>query len=158
MTSFWYGALENMAKDLFNGDDTSVDRLQSLLSEGKMITGDPTVPLTSVETKIESAMYAYLIPQAWSLSNEEVYPFIVDSGFDCAADNPLSQYIDDEDAQTSWVCHENKLYYLMAAKGASRSCGPENNCGNLNFSPVPGLLDMDGVKFGGVTKENIVLG
>lgn len=46
-----------------------------------------------IQQVIMKATYGYLIPQAWSGSNEGFHPFILDLGSPNSSENPLVKYI-----------------------------------------------------------------
>ena len=115
----------------------------------------------SIQTIIEHAMFGMLIPQAWSLGNKGVTPFIMNSNKPCSAKNPFPKYMSNQVGEETYVCVDNTLYYLLSATGKSHDCiigiGAES-CTNNEFSTPPGLTSLDGKAYGGVTKDELVNG
>jgi hypothetical protein len=83
--------------DLFNGSDSSIILLTSLVSYGKMIEGvingtpktpDPTtaaggITLTSLTHDLAGAFFGCAIATVWPLA--VTYAFVLDSGYNCGS-------------------------------------------------------------------------
>lgn len=59
------------------------------------------------------------------------------------------------------VCHDGRAYYLVGATGSCHGGSPfedsdTKDCGA--FPPLPGVKDMDGKLWGGISREDIVFG
>lgn len=118
-----------------------------------------------IQKYIKQAIYAWLIPKAWSLSNEGFYPFILDSGEPCTAGNPapkLPKYLSDETADKTSVCYEGHAYYFVSASGKHRTCatGPGGIviCVANKFTALPGMEALDIGTYGEVSKTDLVIG
>jgi hypothetical protein len=115
-----------------------------------------------IQRYIEQAIYARLIPNAWSLSNEDYHPLILDSGEPCTDRNPLSKYLSDDTAETTSVCYEKHLYYFVSASGDFTRCeagpGGITHCVDRLFTALPGMAALDEGKFGKVTKADLING
>lgn len=85
--------------DLFSGSEESIDRLTTLISDGKLVSGksgpmpDPNEATTHGELvdSITKSLFAFAIPAIWSFSNR--HPFVIDSGYSCGAEYPLEKYM-----------------------------------------------------------------
>lgn len=156
---------------LFNGEDDNIDALYSIISDGKLISGggaeaSTTPPKTSeaeLEANIAKAFFAYAIPTGWTFSKH--YAFVIDSGYDCSASDPLGDYLDTDTMHATYGCYQNKLYYLASAQGDSQTCNEkcddhhcENVCTDSKFKAPPGLDTLDGKNFGGVSVHDLIQG
>lgn len=77
MVNIWQQTIDAVNAQMFNGSDASIDSLYSLISDGKMLSGNVAISDQDAKTAIEKTIYGYMIPQAWSLSNTNVSPFIM---------------------------------------------------------------------------------
>ena len=84
----------------------------------------------------------------------------------CGTQNPIEQYVSDEDGLASYVCYNGGLYYLL---GVTTGAGDSLNCNGgsdgtaisclPNTLPVlPGVDKLDGKAWGGVIKDDFVAG
>lgn len=148
-------------KWLFSGEDDAIDSLGNLILDGKMIEGKgssypPSTDTSSEqEAKIATAYYTYAIPAAWQAAGR--YPFVLDSGYDCGTEDPLGKYMLPDTQHASAGCYNGKLYYLASVAGESELCINEG-CADSYFPKLPGLDDLDGDAWGGVTKDDIIAG
>ncbi|KAJ5114021.1 hypothetical protein N7456_002555 [Penicillium angulare] len=173
----WKNSTEMASKALFNGSDSTTTLLTRMMSEGKLIEGssegnDDNEVMSGVEQEylIEKTFYAYVIPQVWQKSSQNV--FVVDTGHDCDDSNPISDYVSDDTADVTGVCFNDKRYYLVHLDGtASNSCQDEDGgntsgtsfCIPYKFSVPPGAdtlgttLDSESVTaWGGLEVLDIV--
>lgn len=156
---------------LFDGKDDSIRTLHAILDDGKLLSGggaeiQPSPPETSepeLENNIAKAFFAYAIPSAWTFSKH--YAFVIDSGYDCSAQDPLDDYLDADVMHATYGCVDNRLYYLAAPKGDSKTCHcvyTKNHCDkvcvNTHFEAPPGLESLDGKNFGGVSVQDLIQG
>ncbi|KAL2830488.1 hypothetical protein BDW59DRAFT_177834 [Aspergillus cavernicola] len=150
----WKNSTELASRALFNGSDTSNTLLKRMMKDGQWIEGSSggntaEVDLTEPDREylIEKSFYAYVIPQVWQKSGQNV--FVIDTGYECDEDddsNPVSDYVDDTTADTTRVCYQSKMYFLVHPNGdASNSCQDAGNasgtslCFPYTFSVPPGL-------------------
>lgn len=156
---------------LFDGKDDSIRTLHAILDDGKLLSGggaeiQPSPPETSepeLEKNIAKAFFAYAIRSAWTFSKH--YAFVIDSGYDCSAQDPLDDYLDADVMHATYGCVDNRLYYLAAPKGDSKTCHcvyTKNHCDkvcvNTHFEAPPGLESLDGTNFGGVSVQDLIQG
>ena len=111
--------------------------------------------LSSLQASITKAFFGYSIPAIWTVSGN--YPFIIDSGYDCSADNPITDYMTPETQQATYACHNNKLYYLATPTGDPQTCG-DDGCIDNTFSAPPGISWLDGTSFGGIRVSDLIIG
>ncbi|KAL5043915.1 hypothetical protein BDW71DRAFT_216052 [Aspergillus fruticulosus] len=148
----WKNSTEMASRALFNGSDSTITLLTRMMKDGKLIEGssagnEGADEITGDERKayIEKSFYAYVIPQVWQRSGQNV--FVIDTGgLECDDSNPVSDYLDDTTADTTKVCFQEKRYYLVHLNGdASNSCQDAGNasgtslCFPYKFSVPPGL-------------------
>ncbi|ROW15174.1 hypothetical protein VPNG_03014 [Cytospora leucostoma] len=131
----WEALTETAVNHLFNGSDASINTLTKLISNGRFIAGSANghatgsggstpgyAPATNTELEgnITTAFWSYTIP-----------------------------YLSDDTASATKACYNDKLYYLVAAKGYAEIC--EDTCVSLNFKEPAGLDKLDGTAYGGLT-------
>jgi len=70
----------------------------------------------TIEKYVLRALYSSLMPVAWSLSNEDIHPAVIDARVPCGSVNPKNvlQYTTKAIADSTWSCVNNKLYYLLS--------------------------------------------
>ncbi|OAQ63718.2 chitinase [Pochonia chlamydosporia 170] len=162
----WANLAEASVHNLFNGSDTSIGLLTSLISDGKFIQGKgrgaPASPSNAaLKAAIGKAFFAYAIPAIWAVSGTS--PFIIDSGFNCGVNDPIGGYMASDTMHRTWHCVDDKLYYLASPKGDAKSCvkpctGCADECKDNKFSAPPGIEWLDGSSFGQITLSDLVTG
>jgi hypothetical protein len=165
----WAQTVAAANKQIFSGSPESIEQLTQMIIDGRVLgeskgeVAKPT-PLEDLEIQkfVEQAIYASLIPKAWSMSNEEFRPVILDSGEPCTGENPLPEYMTDEVAEATSVCYQDRSYYFVSASGDFRRCdtspGGIISCTNQNFKALAGMKALDEGTFGDVTKTDLVIG
>ncbi|EIT73813.1 chitinase [Aspergillus oryzae 100-8] len=163
----WQNETERASQYLFSGTEDAISDLTKLIRDGQLIQGSlegnkPTVKMTAtdIQALIERAFYGYLIPRIWQSSGTRA--FVIDTNHACDGSNPISDYLDDIDAETAAVCFEDKLYYVAYPDGnAGDTCqlpGSTPVCVPLKFKVPPGLESLTGAydEYGGVVPADIV--
>ncbi|KAB8277072.1 hypothetical protein BDV30DRAFT_223672 [Aspergillus minisclerotigenes] len=163
----WQNETERASQYLFGGTEDAISDLTKLIRDGQLIQGSlegnkPTVKMTAtdIQALIERAFYGYLIPRIWQSSGTRA--FVIDTNHACDGSNPISDYLDDIDAETAAVCFEDKLYYVAYPDGnAGDTCqlpGSTPVCVPLKFKVPPGLEGLTGAydEYGGVVPADIV--
>jgi hypothetical protein len=157
-------ALSDTNTNLFNGSASSVADLYRLMDEGQVMESTSTSGDMDAQLALEQALYAVLIPYAWSLSNEDAHPVVIDTGYDCSDTYPsyFHDYIAEDTANTMAVCYNNALYYLLDARYCNIDCSGVHGVGSTTCAPtkffVPfGIDSMDGTNWGGVTIDNLTI-
>lgn len=152
---------------LFDGSDRSiltlgglVDHGTQLPGKGGFVAGSNSYTGPDGQTWIAKALYAYMIPKAWSLG-QEVYPVVLDSGAACGAVAPISQFVDEADGVKTFGCVDNRLYYLMqAGAGPTIDCSGGGDvgtsCTDLQFGMLKGTDSMQGGAWGGVRVVDLI--
>ena len=128
-------------------------------------TEDPLDNLNKLRGDIGKTFFSFAIPGIWTASSQ--FPFVVDSGYPCTADDILGTFMSSA-IMTTRTCINGKLYYLASLYGPAATCytcgtgtGTTMGCGtceNHKFVSPPGVGALDGTKFGGTTAANIVNG
>lgn len=77
MVTTWQQTVNTLNTQMFNGSAASINALYSLISNGKMLSGDVAISDETAQAAVEKTVYGYMIPQAWKLSNTHLSPFIV---------------------------------------------------------------------------------
>lgn len=176
MTNMWLIGMEAIGNATFDGSDSSNANLYSLINKGAFADkqGDGAYEMM---TSTERPIYARLIPMAWSYDNDDPPRnpsgvFIVDSatackkGDACPSNVPgfpsggLSDYMTTDAARKTCHCYQDNMYYLVQLVGEAQLCevGP-TGCSETNvFTTPPGLDDLDGTKWGGLTLAMFVEG
>ncbi|KAL4767176.1 hypothetical protein BDW60DRAFT_220740 [Aspergillus nidulans var. acristatus] len=137
------GTWVNIPKDSNAGDysDSMITLLTRIIKDGKLIKGSSAgneaveeISFKDKKTYIEKSFYAYVIPQVWQKSSQNI--FVIDTrGLACDDSNPVSDYLDDSTANATKACFNKKRYYLVHLNGdASNSL-----CFPYKFSVPPGL-------------------
>lgn len=157
-------AISDTNEWIFNGSETSVANLLRVTDEGKMMEDTSDTSDLDMQQYMEQAMYAVLMPHAWSLSNEALHPFVIDTGYDCSDTYPkyFHDYIAEDTANSMAVCIDDSLYYLVDAVACQKDCGGQvynqgsTYCVPTKFSAPVGIDTLDGSNWGGITVTNLV--
>lgn len=156
-------ALSDTNEWIFNGSETSVANLWRVIDEGQMMEDTSTTSDLEMQQYMEQAMYATLMPYAWSLSNEALHPFVMDTGYDCSDTYPkyFHDYISEDTANSMAVCIDDSLYYLVDAVACNTDCSGVHGvgstvCSPTKFSAPVGIDTLDGSNWGGITITNLV--
>ncbi|KAJ5947147.1 Glycoside hydrolase superfamily [Penicillium verhagenii] len=164
----WSAAAENQLYTLFNGSSASITLLTTLISDGKLIEGsgaspetgyDPTTSTTTdVEGFIGTAFFGYAIPALWTAAGTAA--FVIDSGYACSAQNPLTDYMTDSTQEATYACYNDNLYYLVYPDGTYEGCtgNDEEACSQSYFTAPPGLDTLSNATWGGITLANLIEG
>jgi hypothetical protein len=178
----WENVAESSVSQLFNGSDPSIDRLWSMIQNGQMIEGSMRDGRsgdnetwrygpnnTYLKDAATHAFYGYSIPAVWSVSG--IKAFILDaSDYPCGTIDPLIGIIPEDVGQATYVCYNNKMYYLLSPQGvSSEQCTPteggawNGQCSDgtspAPLSAPPGVQHLGSdVKYGRVTLQEIVYG
>ncbi|RAK80256.1 glycoside hydrolase [Aspergillus fijiensis CBS 313.89] len=151
--SGWANVTQNQLWDLFNGSETSITLLTQMIANGNLIEGSGAVPsvspsttpetTTQIESSINKAFFGFAIPSVWAVSGADA--FVVDSGYNCSAQNPLSGYMTAATQEATYSCYNDKLYYL---------CGEDATY----FTAPRGLSSLGGDAWGGITLDDLIKG
>lgn len=168
----WGNITMTVLEELFSGSDNGLSMLTTIMSNGQLIPGSggsvtadlPGGLVSASESHIARALWAYTIPTIWSLSTD-VYPFVIDSGYDCHTIDPLNEYLSSDTMHASWGCVSGKLYYLATPKGSAQKCSSvcshtqcQTKCRDNLFSPLPGIETMNGTSWAGITVTDVIKG
>lgn len=157
-------AISDTNTDLFNGSAYSVANLVRVMYQGQLMEATSSSGALDTQTALEQALYSVLIPYAWSLSNENAHPVVIDTGYDCSDTYPsyFKDYISKDTAKEVAVCYNNALYYLLDARYCNVDCSGVKPVGSTVCTPTKfykpfGVDSLDGVSWGGVTVENLTI-
>jgi len=178
----WYQTIDTYNNNLFNGSDASIKELYGMITAGKVLEPGFQQNELHLQSTVERAIYGFLIPAAWPLSNRDAHPVVMyvpcfylreigltfgsDAKAPCGTINPLEQWIDNDGAGKYFVCHNGGLYYLMSTTtkaGDAINCGGGGedmavSCPQNTFPYLPGLEKLDGTAWGGIIKDDFVAG
>ncbi|KAL6351859.1 hypothetical protein LRP88_14669 [Fusarium phalaenopsidis] len=163
MIRAWYAATDSLNQHFFSGDplglNDNLDLLKKTIADGKF--ADASLDLLTAEEidqQARRAIYGQLIPYAWAVGTSESSPFLLRSGKKCS-DGGRPDHVPG-DAPSWWFSDDNgfdEVFYLLGAQG-------KDNCVNedlftgfkcRDFTRLPGIKELDGFKWGGVTEEDI---
>lgn len=164
LTEAWQSAVDGTVSSLFNGSDTSIGRLANTIQGGAFLQEGTFPSASQNEDFMKTSLYQFLIPDAWSISDEVV--FIMDGEVDCV-DNvlpstvpELDKYID-SDSIPLGICIFNHAYYLVATAGIpAETCDDANlygdSCSFNAFVTPYGATELDGTSWGSLTWQDMV--
>ncbi|KAK9364399.1 hypothetical protein V1509DRAFT_78068 [Lipomyces kononenkoae] len=163
MVTVWYNSVDQLNQDLFNGSDSSIASLHSVITNGQL-EENAYAPISDpvIQNMLLKAVYATIIPQTWLLSPTSVGPVVLASGAACGTVNPLEDFISVSDGDATWVCYNNEIYYLVGAIGPAQHCvfnhAVGESCTNNDFTQLPGEDKLDGTAWGGLTIDDLIIG
>ncbi|PYH70942.1 chitinase [Aspergillus vadensis CBS 113365] len=168
----WSATAQNQLWNLFNGSDASISLLSTMIANGNLIEGGGGSPLADyltnsqinaqIESYISKAFFGFAIPSVWAVSGTAA--FVVDSGYDCSAQNPLTDYMTASTQESTYACYNNKLYYLVHPHGKWRGCsskdsGSTSTCSDQTyFTAPPGLSSLGSGSWGNITVSELIIG
>ena len=175
----WTAITQNQLFQLFNGSEASVAVLGSMIANGNLTECNYAIPsggyainsdtTTDVEGYIAQALFGFAIPAVWTLSGNAA--FVLDSGYPCSAQNPLTQYMTDATQLATFSCYNNNLYYLVQPEGTWKGCPSEDIvidctgcdppppvCTTAYFTAPPGLDSLGPNTWGGITLDTLIQG
>ncbi|RAL13110.1 glycoside hydrolase family 18 protein [Aspergillus homomorphus CBS 101889] len=151
VVSGWANVTQNQLWNLFNGSETSIALLTRMIANGDLIEGSSAAPsvkpsttpetTTQSESSIDKAFFGFAIPSVWAVSGAAA--FVVDSGYPCSAQNPLSDYMTAATQEATYSCYNDKLYYLVRRD---------------LLHGAPGLSSLGGGAWGGITLDDLIKG
>jgi hypothetical protein len=77
LISQWAGILDTYNRQIFSGTSDSLQYLQSLMADGKLMGTDTSTDSYDISTTLQKTIYGILVPQAWKESNYGYRPFIM---------------------------------------------------------------------------------
>ncbi|KGO46959.1 hypothetical protein PEX1_041720 [Penicillium expansum] len=151
--SAWTGLESGYMTSLFGGasDNTSIDALKTLASNGSMLLLSSKVNLSGLTAQAEKILYGQLIPAAWAISPETTYPRILRKAGACSTsiDADVSLYMSESTLVGGYVCYNNDAFYVVSINTSP---------GMQPFEALPGgnHQTLNGDNWGGVILEDIV--
>jgi hypothetical protein len=165
----WAQSASEFSKNIFSGETSEIYRLSALIGDGKLsatpftdhgVSGHEQGDLSaeSIKQHAKKALYADLIPRAWSLSNKPLGPFILKTNTHCGGES--IDRISDSSRDKYGVCINGEMWVLTSAPEPDKKCryyGDTYSCLD-DFYDLPGANKLDGKAWGGLTVEDIVRG
>ncbi|KGO76979.1 hypothetical protein PITC_004000 [Penicillium italicum] len=140
----WSNATANQLYTLFNGSETYITLLTTLISDGKLIEGSGGAPSvgyqvsdstsSDVEAFIGKAFFGYSIPTLWTISGSAA--FVIDSGYPCSAQNPLTDYMTASTQESTYACYNDNLYYLVYPDGTEDGCSDHHEDNSTTWGGI----------------------
>jgi hypothetical protein len=148
-------AIENLAKLVFKGDDTSLEILSMMLMNGKMLGSDFSSTSTfAIERRWQTAIYGSLVSHTWRATG--ITPVILDTGANCTDKGVgVGRYISSKLAEVGRGCGDGNLYYLVDPKGYPKSHDAGQWRDNSFREPI-GLSTIVGKYWGNLTVQDMV--
>ncbi|KAJ5385301.1 hypothetical protein N7517_003212 [Penicillium concentricum] len=155
----WKGIESDYLKTLFSADNTDTDALYKIIDGGVIGASMKGLDLSSTIKDVKKTLYGVLIPFAWTVSQTESRPFIWRTADPCDESSTEGRTIREEtlyyinggtEAASTAVCYENRLHFLLNSH--------RWNTQMHAFNPLQGgdKITLDGVKWGGITIQDIV--
>ncbi|KAI9039350.1 uncharacterized protein KD926_009493 [Aspergillus affinis] len=130
VTFGWGHVASHALAELFSGTEEGLETLWSTISNGKLAdgafeTGGPQFgnAHNEIRPNVQKKFFGFVIPALWKVS--QTYTFIIDSGYGCDEDRPLSNYLDDNTMNATGVCLEEKRYYLVYPNKGNKFSTPQ---------------------------------
>ncbi|KAK1988811.1 hypothetical protein LZ30DRAFT_419998 [Colletotrichum cereale] len=162
----WKGTELAFVKTIFSvKDNQTADFLTATLDNGLMYASPDDLDFREISKMLKKIFYPQLMVTVWQSVAAARQPFILKTNLPCnmkkgERSGALWPFIPDQDHERAAACYNGTLFYLLDI----RSEGVQLNVGwpsirpseNYPFSALYGTETMDGVQWGGVTKEDIV--
>ncbi len=167
----WQASNKQALATLFDPSSLHFGKFLDLADEGALIDRLADGNDTS-KASIKKALWATLIPWAWSLSNEQHHPFImyvfsnttsepeltiisrmpnnIDDLVPCKKASYLDDFIESDDQEDALNCIDGFPYYIVSVKdGCSSGCATtcttikgETTCKRHRFRALPGMKQL----------------
>ncbi|KAI5464235.1 hypothetical protein BGZ63DRAFT_461361 [Mariannaea sp. PMI_226] len=150
IANFWQNFIAEANAELFSGASDSLNALFGLINGGAALN-QLTIGDQDVLSTVETILYAYMIPQAWAISPQDLHPVIIASpGDDCtsyAQPTTTGKIMNDDTAARTHVCLDNVIYYVVNAKSDG------------TVEPLPGgdFNTLSNGNWGGVRLDDMVI-
>lgn len=162
----WEDMVEAANQALFSGDEDSIDKLTTLISNGNFFniqTKKPESFSKDMEAMVVRTFFSFAITRVWQDSG--IYPFVLDSGSDCGKADLDAIKIDSQVASTTGYCYKGRQYYLVYPNGdpkdcqaLAENCPSCNYCNGNTFSAPTGVDDIDADEYDGISIATIIEG
>ncbi|KAK1953613.1 hypothetical protein LY78DRAFT_594219 [Colletotrichum sublineola] len=149
----WKDTKVAILKHIFSvKDNDTVAFLTATLDNGLMYGTPDDLDFREMAKVLKKVFYAQLMVTAWQSVAAAQQPFILNIA--------LWPFIPDGDHERAAACYNGAIFYLLDVRnqGVKLNVGSPSVRGSENFpfSVLYGTETMDGVMWGGVTKEDIV--
>ncbi|KAJ4258177.1 hypothetical protein NW762_008322 [Fusarium torreyae] len=153
---------------VFGGSVEGNLQLGNLISDGSVLGEGWLVNRDEYERDVKRAINSFLIPLAWSMSPDGVYPFIATADVACDESpgwnkgdffNQYNYAVKDSALEGAKHCYDGKPYWLFGGRDVSKQCDSKSGdswCGE--FDVAPGIKDLRKGTFSGISLENVIAG
>ena len=116
---------------------------------------------------MERAIFSSLIPNTWRLSENKIFPVIVDVQTKCGPNVDFNAIVNnngiDPGAINDWTCVNGNIYYMLGAQGDAQTCdgggdGTGITCSPNSLTGLPGIVSLNGKAWGGITRSDFIAG
>ncbi|KAJ0160220.1 hypothetical protein CTA2_8358 [Colletotrichum tanaceti] len=166
----WQAAQLAFVKNIFSPNGTaSEDFIRASLDNGIMEAATDDRHAYEMSKTLQALFYAKFINAVWADSKWTKKPFVLKTNLPCKTkegerDSSLWPFLKDEDHARAAACYKGVLFYLVDVRGKGAHLTTEfpsirPNIFKSSKWPIIALYGtdtMDGVRYGGVTKEDIV--
>ncbi|KAL5911482.1 hypothetical protein ACKVV7_010067 [Pyricularia oryzae] len=171
----WKDQMDKLLRKIFDGSPESVQAIENLISDGKMLPGGGSdgwgpsehTDAWNQEKAIQRAFYALTIPRAWDLNGYSPVLVRFTGGKKNGCDIDASRYfsVHWDVYNVAWRCFEGESWILAGVRHSENSiCGP-GTPGMPCTPQVRWTLDvLDGIeeirdgKWGGITIDDLIHG
>ncbi|TLD25413.1 hypothetical protein PspLS_05914 [Pyricularia sp. CBS 133598] len=171
----WKNQMDTLLRKIFDGSPKSVQAIENLISDGKMLPGingggwktSEHTDAWNQEKAIQRAFYALTIPRAWDLNGYSPVLVRFTGGKKNGCDIDASRYffVHWDVYNVAWRCFEGESWILAGVRHSENSmCGP-GTPGMPCTPQVRWTLDvLDGIeeirdgKWGGITIDDLIHG
>ncbi|QKX59188.1 uncharacterized protein TRUGW13939_06320 [Talaromyces rugulosus] len=167
VSTLWLNATDQINNAMFDGQQNSITNLREIIDDGGFMVRQGEGAF-DMRAGTETPLYAQVIPLAWSYDRGDppINPsgvFILDWETACKTDDDCPDNIDwlpNGAAKRTCHCYKENMYFLVQLWGSAESPGsyPSNTPSDNIFNEPPGLDDLDGRKWGGLTLVKFIEG
>ncbi|KAK1993690.1 hypothetical protein LX36DRAFT_642670 [Colletotrichum falcatum] len=166
----WKAAQAAYVKHIFSPNDTDTENyLVATLDNGLMASAPDEFNTLDISAMLQKLFYPKFIVGVWQTREWAKRPFVLKTNLAChmdkgQRDSSLWPFLPDSDHAAAAACYNDRLFYLVdiRSKGVSLSTDFPSIRANpfkMKHWPLTQLIGaeaIDGKRWGGVTKEDIV--
>ncbi|TIC99105.1 hypothetical protein CH35J_006311 [Colletotrichum higginsianum] len=166
----WKATQVAYVETIFNPNDTATeDFIRSALDNGLMGAAPDEMNAFEMSKRLQKLFYPRFIAAVWQTRRWTKKPFVLKTNLPCNTekgqrDSTLWPFLKDDDHARASTCYKGALFYLIDVRGSGvklttkyPSIRPDIfKSKHWPLMALYGLETMDGVRYGGITKEDIV--
>ncbi|KAK1982987.1 hypothetical protein LZ30DRAFT_624338 [Colletotrichum cereale] len=166
----WKGAQTAYVKKIFSANDTATENfLIAALDNGLMGATPDDISAYDMSKMIQKLFYPRFMVAVWNSRKWAKRPFVLKTNLPCKLglgerDSSLWPFLPNEDHSRASVCYNGALFYLVDIRSEGVKLTTEYpsirpdifKSKHWPLTTLFGTDTMDGVRYGGVTKEDIV--